>query len=35
MNKKTATVVVVTAIIVLIFASKIRSLPVISKLPSA
>lgn len=35
MNKKTMTVVLITAVVVLIFATKIRSLPLVSKLPSA
>lgn len=34
MNKKTLTVVVVTAVVVLIAADKLRSLPVVSKLPT-
>jgi len=35
MNKKTMMVVGITALVVLIFASKIRSLPLINKLPTA
>ncbi len=35
MNKKTMTVVLITAVVVLIFASKIRNLPLVNKLPSA
>lgn len=35
MNKKTMTVVLITAVVVLIFASKIRALPLVNKLPSA
>lgn len=34
MNKKTATVVIVTAVITLVLADKLRSLPVVGKLPT-
>lgn len=34
MNKKTMTVVLVTAVVVLVLDNRLRSLPVVSKLPS-
>lgn len=34
MNKKTTTIVIITAIIVLIGANKLRSLPGVNKLPT-
>lgn len=34
MNQKTVMIVVVTALIVLVTANKLRSLPVVSKLPT-
>ena len=34
-NQKTMITIAITAVVVLVFASKIRSLPLVSKLPTA